>query len=178
MSAPNGYNQGGYGGPGNPYTQEYNPEGGNPYTQGGYPYAQNIDPLAPGYPPSGTGGYPLQSGGYPGQQPAYPSQGGYPGQQPAYPSQGGYPGSQQISGFGPNDPRTQRLNQIIQQYEINQQFGTRLHALGNCEVVVLCDDSGSMNTPLQGSTQTRWEELKFVCRNSILFFIKHFYVYV
>ena len=65
-----------------------------------------------------------------------------------------------------NDQRAQRLNQVIQQYEINQQFAARLQALGNCEIVLLCDDSGSMNTPIQGTNQTRWDELKTV-RNSV-----------
>jgi len=91
------------------------------------------------------------------------------------PPQGGYPGGQQTGGFGgpgmgpntggimSNDQRAQRLNQVIQQYEINQQYASRLQALGTCEIVILCDDSGSMNTPLQGSNQTRWDELKSVC---------------
>ena len=66
-------------------------------------------------------------------------------------------------GSMPNDQRSQQLNQVIQRHEINQQFAARLQALGNCEIVLLCDDSGSMNTPLDGSNQTRWEELKSVC---------------
>ena len=75
---------------------------------------------------------------------------------------GGYGYYPAVGGFGANDPRAQRLNQIIQQYEINPQFGARLHGLLNCEIVLLCDDSGSMNAPLQGSSQTRWDELKQV----------------
>jgi hypothetical protein len=186
----NPYSQGGYGaagiagGPGGYPPSGQQPFGSNPYSQStgssgaGYPPSQSG-----GYPPQ-SGGYPPQSGGYPGQQPPYPSQGGYPGQQPTYPSQGGYPGQQpsypsqggyqgnqqsggagigaNAGGFAANDPRAQRLNQVIQQHEINQQFAARLHALGNCEIVVLCDDSGSMNAPLQGSNQTRWDELKSV----------------
>jgi hypothetical protein len=55
------------------------------------------------------------------------------------------------------------LNQVAQQYQIHPSFAARLHALGNYEVVVLCDDSGSMNTQIQGTNQTRWDELKSVC---------------
>jgi len=166
----NPYAQGGYGVSGGGYPPQgggYPPQGGGYPPQGGaYP------PQGGGYPPQG-GAYPPQGGGYPPQGGAYPPQtGGYPGQQPPHSSQGGYSEYQQSSGssgpgasgggFAPNDPRAQRLNQVIQQYEINQQFAARLHALGNCEIVILCDDSGSMNTPLQGSNQTRWDELKSV----------------
>ncbi|CAF3487691.1 unnamed protein product, partial [Rotaria sp. Silwood2] len=77
-----------------------------------------------------------------------------------YPSQGGFPGSQQSGGFMSNDQRSQQLNQLVQRYEISPQIAARLHILANCEIVVLCDDSGSMNTPLQGTNQTRWDELK------------------
>ena len=187
---------------GNPYAQGSNPQGGNPYAQGGYggyppagqqpygnnPYGQNPSSHGGGYPPQSggyppqSGGYPPQSGGYPPQSGGYPPQsGGYPNQQQPYPSQGaggfGAPGmGASPGGFAPNDPRAQRLNQVIQQYEINPQFAARLQALGNCEIVLLCDDSGSMNTPLQNSNQTRWDELKSVCRlflptkKSILFY--------
>ena len=192
MSGPYGNNQGGYGAPGNPYGQGSNPpQGGNPYTQsgpGGYPpsgqqpygsnpYTQNPGSSGSGYPSSQGGGYPPQSGAYPPQGGSgYPPQGGsgYPPQGGGYPPQGGGYPNQGPSGFGgpgmgaspggfaPNDPRAQHLNQIIQRHEINPQFAARLQALGNCEIVVLCDDSGSMNTPLQNSNQTRWDELRQV----------------
>ena len=61
-----------------------------------------------------------------------------------------------------NDFRSPKLNQVIQRYEINQQYAARLQALGNCEIVILCDDSGSMNAQLHGTNQTRWDELKSV----------------
>jgi len=180
----NPYTQGSNPQGGNPYTQGgsgisggpsgYPSSGQQPY--GGNPYTQNAGSSGAGYPPSQSGGYPPQSGGYPSQSGGYPSQsGGYPGQQASYPPQGGYPGGQQSGGFGgpgmgpntggimSNDQRAQRLNQVIQQYEINQQYASRLQALGTCEIVILCDDSGSMNTPLQVSNQTRWDELKSVC---------------
>ena len=137
MSAPYGSNQAGYGYP--PQTGTYPPQGayGYPPPTGAYPGQQ------PMYPPPSGQGHPSQTGGYPIQQPTYPS-----------PSMG--------IGFAANDPRIQKLNQVIQKYEINPQFGQRLHALLSCEIVLLCDDSGSMNAPLQGSNQTRWDELKHV----------------
>jgi hypothetical protein len=144
MSAPYGGNQGGFG------------AAGNPYNQGGYsPYGQagGYGPTS-GQQPYGASAY-LQSGEYgpiSGQQPygasTYPQSGSY----------GSNPGN-----FMPNDQRSQRLNQVAQQYEIHPQFAARLQALGNYEVVILCDDSGSMNTPIQGTNQTRWDELKSVC---------------
>jgi hypothetical protein len=108
------------------------------------------------------GGYPYgQSGGY----------GPTTSQQPygatSYAEGGGYGSSS--GNFMSNDQRSQRLNQVAQQYQINPQFTARLHALGNYEVVLLCDDSSSMNTPIQGTHQTRWDELKSVC--FLFFFI-------
>jgi hypothetical protein len=163
---------------GNPYTQNTNTSGAGypPSQSGGYPPQGGYPPSGGGYPPSG-GGYPPSGGGYPPSGGSYPpSTGGYPGQQPPNTSQGGYGGpgpGASVGGLAPNDPRTQRLNQIIQQYEINAGFAARLQALGNCEIVVLCDDSGSMNTPIQGSNQTRWDELKSVCYQN--FFSNNFF---
>jgi len=89
-------------------------------------------------------------GGWPPQQPAYGAQ------QYSYGQTGGYGAPQG------NDQRAQRLNQIGQKYNIHPQFISRLHALANYEVVLLCDDSGSMNTQVMGTNQTRWDELKSV----------------
>ncbi|CAF1563811.1 unnamed protein product [Rotaria sp. Silwood1] len=164
MPTPYGGNQGGYaGGPNNPYNQggvgggpsnPYNQSGfggpNNPYNQGGYSSYGQSSGYGPGnyqnfnQQPYGASPY-AQNPGMSGTRYPPPQSGGY----------GPSPGN-----FMPNDPRGQRLNQVIQQYEINQQFAARLYALGNCEVVLLCDDSGSMNTPLQGTNQTRWDELK------------------
>ena len=131
------------------------PYGGN---QGGYGYFNQL-----GNSSQGAYGYSASLVTYPGQQSLYPPQGiqGHPSQINAYPiQQPTYPPMN--AGFAANDPRVQKLNQVIQRYEINPQFGQRLHALLNCEIVLLCDDSGSMNAPLQGSSQTRWDELKHV----------------
>jgi hypothetical protein len=66
------------------------------------------------------------------------------------------------AGFQPHDPRMSRLEPLIQRYEISQPVIARLRALENCEVVILVDDSGSMNMPLQGTSETRWDEMKRV----------------
>ena len=165
---------GGYGNPGHPQSG-YPPPQQQPPQYGNNPYGpSNTGGYGAGYPPQGGSGYPPPGGsGYPPQGGSgYPPQGGnaYPPPNsgfPAaggYPPTGGYPGAQPAAGgFMPNDPRMQRLNQVVQQYEINRDFAARLQALANCEIVVLCDDSGSMNTPLQGTNQTRWDELKSVC---------------
>lgn len=174
---PQGGNPYAQGGPGGYPPSGQQPYGNNPYPQnpgfsgsgyppqgGGYPpQGGGYPPQSGGYPPQ-TGGYPPQSGGYPPQSGGYPPQsGGYPPQSGGYPPQGGGYGGGSSGGFAPNDPRAQRLTQVIQRYEINAQFAARLQALSNCEIVVLCDDSGSMNSPLQNSNQTRWDELRQVC---------------
>ncbi len=65
-------------------------------------------------------------------------------------------------GLMSNDPRMVRLQPIIQRYEITPAAAARLQTLENCEVVILVDDSGSMNMPLQGTNQTRWDEMRTV----------------
>ncbi|CAF4224370.1 unnamed protein product [Rotaria sp. Silwood2] len=59
---------------------------------------------------------------------------------------------------GAND----RLQAIAAQYEINNTLAQRLNILQQFEIVVLCDDSGSMNTPVDGTTRTRWDELRSI----------------
>lgn len=75
--------------------------------------------------------------------------------------------AQYEGGFMPDDPRLARLQPIIQRYEINPQFAGRLAILAQCEIVILVDDSGSMNMPLQGTNQTRWDEMRQVNRLSL-----------
>lgn len=110
-------------------------------------------------------------GGYGGVGTPYNQAGGYSQpyvEQPYGQASGGY--GSNAGNLMSNEQRSQRLNQVAQQYNIHPQFAARLHALGNYEVVVLCDDSGSMNTPLQGTNQTRWDELKSVCFLYMTFF--------
>jgi len=55
-----------------------------------------------------------------------------------------------------------RLRAITGRYEINDQLAQRLNILQQFEIVVLCDDSGSMNTPVDGTNGTRWDELRSI----------------
>ncbi|XWV25834.1 hypothetical protein QJ857_gp1250 [Tupanvirus soda lake] len=61
--------------------------------------------------------------------------------------------------------RQNQFTNICGMYEINQYFAERLKALEGYEIVIVCDDSGSMNSILNsvnpyGRAQTRWDELK------------------
>ncbi|CAF1271520.1 unnamed protein product [Adineta ricciae] len=53
-----------------------------------------------------------------------------------------------------------RLQDVILRNEIRKDFAKRLHKLKNYEIILLCDDSGSMNTTVDGSNRTRWDELR------------------
>lgn len=59
-----------------------------------------------------------------------------------------------------------KILNLIQNYEIQSFFSEKLDILSNYDIVLLCDDSGSMNTPLSDNTghNTRWEELKTVIK--------------
>lgn len=52
------------------------------------------------------------------------------------------------------------IERFAQHYEVNPQLANRLMILENYELVILCDDSGSMNTPIHGTTTNRWDELR------------------
>ncbi|KAJ3408918.1 hypothetical protein HDV05_004675, partial [Chytridiales sp. JEL 0842] len=63
----------------------------------------------------------------------------------------------------------ERFQSLMRRHEISNWMALRLRQLEQFDIVVLCDDSGSMQTPcLSGlsvqnpyaPTQTRWEELK------------------
>ncbi|CAF1079299.1 unnamed protein product, partial [Didymodactylos carnosus] len=163
------------------------PPGGSGYPPGGsgYPPSQGYPPpQQQGYPPSNPYQPSYYSGAYPGAGPPNYQQTPYgvpPQQQPGgggpgfgYPG-GAFPPQQQQSNYsapyqqgprpsfgvgGGNDSRMQRINQIAQKYEINPALESRLRILEGFEIVLLCDDSGSMNTPLEIGTQTRWDEMK------------------
>lgn len=63
-----------------------------------------------------------------------------------------------------NDCKQDKLNILINKYEIDYLFSEKLSELENYDVVLIVDDSGSMNTPLDDNTgfSTRWDELKSV----------------
>lgn len=70
----------------------------------------------------------------------YPQQ--YPSSTP-YPNQIGFNSLPQT-----NDERMRKFQQLIDRYEINREFATRLRGLEGYEIAFIVDDSGSMNTPL------------------------------
>ena len=63
----------------------------------------------------------------------------------------------------PEMNKNQKVEKLIRDYEIDNLFSERLDILSNFEIVLIVDDSGSMNTPITNSKHaTRWEELKEV----------------
>lgn len=63
--------------------------------------------------------------------------------------------------------RLAKFDALVRRHEINPEYAIKLRQLEGFEIVVICDDSGSMNTPVSNPTtkdhinlQTRWEELK------------------
>ena len=51
------------------------------------------------------------------------------------------------------------LRHIADRYEIREQFSQKLSRLEDYRIVVVCDDSGSMRTPVNHTNETRWDEL-------------------
>lgn len=64
------------------------------------------------------------------------------------------------------EERMADFRQLVARYEINHTFATKLRVLEGYEIVFICDDSGSMNTPLGDLSgpfdkmPSRWDELK------------------
>lgn len=56
--------------------------------------------------------------------------------------------------------KKEMIERFSQHYEINPQLASRIQILEDYELVILCDDSGSMNTPIHGTTTNRWDELR------------------
>ncbi|CAM4754940.1 unnamed protein product [Rotaria magnacalcarata] len=65
-----------------------------------------------------------------------------------------------------SEERMRDFQRLVDRYEINHTFATKLRALEGYEIVFICDDSGSMNTPLGDlsgpfdKVPSRWDELK------------------
>lgn len=51
------------------------------------------------------------------------------------------------------------LDRLCSEYKINPNLAQKLHELQKFEIVIVCDDSGSMMTPLDGTHRTRWQDL-------------------
>ncbi|CAF1226567.1 unnamed protein product [Rotaria sordida] len=68
--------------------------------------------------------------------------------------------------FIPKEQRMPDFEKFVRRYEINKTFANKLLQLEGYEIVFVCDDSGSMNTPLGdvfgpfNNAPTRWDELK------------------
>ncbi|CAF1342990.1 unnamed protein product [Rotaria sp. Silwood1] len=52
-----------------------------------------------------------------------------------------------------------RLRELTLKYEIQEELGEHLRILEDYEIIILCDDSGSMKTTVDGTDRTRWDEL-------------------
>ncbi|CAF1182058.1 unnamed protein product [Rotaria sordida] len=135
-------------------------------------------PCAPSNTASYQNPYP-QSKPYQQPNPNQPQQGSYSQQPsfqnpnaPSYPQQyqGGYPQNDPLGphqqfagGYNTNIPND-RLREIAREYEINDELVQRLNIPQQFEIVILCDDSSSMNTLVDGTTRTRWNELQRIIR--------------
>ncbi|CAF1260566.1 unnamed protein product [Rotaria sordida] len=73
---------------------------------------------------------------------------------------------QPLDYYRSTEERMVDFQQLVGRYEINHTFATKLRMLEGYEIVFICDDSGSMNTPLSdfagvsNKRLTRWDELK------------------
>lgn len=65
------------------------------------------------------------------------------------------------------------INNIAHEFDIRKSTAERLRLLRDFEIVIVCDDSGSMKTPIDGTQRTRWNELcdivKIVIRIGAMF---------
>jgi hypothetical protein len=129
------------------------PQQGYPPQQPGFP-----PPQQPGYPPPQQQGYPPQQQGYPPQQGGYPA-GQMPPPQPYSPAGGPPPGAANAYGATPLD---QAIGDFAMQNEIKPAYIPLLRRLVDYDVVVICDDSGSMSGPAdpEDPSLSRWAELK------------------
>ncbi|CAF3545209.1 unnamed protein product [Rotaria socialis] len=172
-------------GPSNPQQQPFqNPYGSSNPQQQPFPnaYGPSYSQQQPYQNPNGTSNLQQQAfqnsygPSYPQQQQPFPNPNGpsYPQQQPSnnpyapsYPqqSQGGYPQNDPRQAFGGGynaNTNKDRIRNISGKYEISDMLAQRLNILQQFEIVVLCDDSGSMNTPVSGTNGTRWDELRAI----------------
>ncbi|CAF1158203.1 unnamed protein product [Adineta steineri] len=59
-----------------------------------------------------------------------------------------------IKSYGNDD-----LDDLLGEFNIQKSLGERLCLLEDYKIIIVCDDSGSMNTTVDGSQDTRWDEL-------------------
>ncbi len=58
------------------------------------------------------------------------------------------------------EQKRQMLEQLARDHDINPSFKDKLWQINETHIILLCDDSGSMNAQVDGQTKTRWDELK------------------
>lgn len=56
------------------------------------------------------------------------------------------------------------LDELAKTYDISRKLVERLRALEDYEIVILCDDSGSMRMPYGRSARSRWDELQTIVK--------------
>jgi hypothetical protein len=58
------------------------------------------------------------------------------------------------------DEKRNMLNQLARDHNINPMFKEMLWQINEKHIITICDDSGSMNATVDGSSKTRWDELR------------------
>lgn len=58
------------------------------------------------------------------------------------------------------EQKRQMLDQLAKDHDINPSFKDKLWQINEKHIILLCDDSGSMNAQVDGLPKTRWDELK------------------
>lgn len=61
---------------------------------------------------------------------------------------------------------SKKIHIVLREWEIHPNFHMDLMTLDKFDIVMVCDDSGSMNASSDGA-KTRWAELKEVCRIAV-----------
>jgi hypothetical protein len=56
------------------------------------------------------------------------------------------------------------IQQISRELDLQKAMTERLRKLQDFEIVIVCDDSGSMLTPVDGTQRTRWDELRDIVK--------------
>lgn len=82
----------------------------------------------------------------------------------SYPPEASAPPPKYQIGGGSEQSKGEKVDKILNKYEINPYFSERLARLDDFDIVCILDDSGSMKNPLNDHTghATRWDELKDV----------------
>lgn len=77
------------------------------------------------------------------------------------------PPSYQSSVASDEQTKLKHFQDVCNKYEINNEFSSKMMAIEGIEIIIIADDSGSMNTPVTSPVNkyatlpTRWDELKY-----------------